>query len=70
MMTLRFPTQAELTVRSFKSGRFKTIGAAAKAHGAEITRIWPSTTEYTFDDDTMVRTVGKGRSYQCEVLLP
>lgn len=68
-MTLKFPTQAEQALATFRSAT-KTISLAKIAHdlGAEVT---PGTiTTYTFDDDTSITVSGRGKSHRVETHFP
>lgn len=69
-MTLKFPTMAEQVAEEFRSAT-KTVSLAtiAKRYGAEQVHHW-NYIEYIFDDDTSIKTRGRGRSHRVEVLLP
>ena len=70
---LQYPTMAERFVaraRAQHCSLYKLSRTAAVRATIEREHIWPSIVQYTFDDDSSIRTRGHGRAYHIETLLP
>ena len=71
---LEFPTVAEQVLRAYEEKRIRSIAVEARRLRADVARsFWTmtgATTEYTFDDDSVLMVRGRGKSYRAEALLP
>ena len=70
---LQHPTMAERFVaraRAQHCSISKLSRTAAVRTTIEREDLWPSIVQYTFDDDSSIRTSGHGRAYRIETLLP
>lgn len=74
MTTLTFPTMAEQALAEWNEKHILGgVGLIAKRHGADVERRWEGQLliiEYTFDDDTSLRTSGRGKAHRVEAMLP
>ncbi len=70
-MPLTFPTIAEQVREEFQQApRTIALATIARKRSVEITRAWPSTTTYWFDDGTSIEVTGRGKAHRIEVRLP
>lgn len=69
-MPLSFPTQAEQCEARFRESiRTVSITTLAKTMGADKARA-DGVTTFTFDDDTSLTVVGRGKSHKVQTHLP
>jgi hypothetical protein len=68
---LQHPTIAERVLADWRNrNRTTSLVKLAERQGAERRDIWPSTIEFTFDDDTTLTITGRGRGHRVETGLP
>lgn len=72
MSKLTFPTMAERAIQAFHTRQYPSLAKACHAMGASTEKVWGARVaiEWTFEDDTTVRSTGRGRAHQYEALLP
>jgi len=72
-MPLQFPTLAEQALDEFRTRpEGNSLATIARRFGATVERTstWPNEIIYTFDDDTSLKTTGRGKTHKVETLLP
>ena len=68
---LTFPTLAEQAVSRWQAAaKTSSLAKIAARLGGERHDSWPCVIEFTFDDDTVLRITGRGRSHKYETLYP